>query len=217
MEPPAHHLPTTIEEGVSPVIPAQQSPVHRRTGSDHYYEDVDPRFVVDSESVPAIGMAHDNASARHSLLPNALTPGPGGISRQPSPASQALSTPEEQRANIMDHGDSYDNLPGGARSPAGSDISHFTSISQRGINPNWRPSGPPSMGGGPAYAPPMQKKNERNDMILGANPDFTLPGMGPPRNTARGGGYRGGRGAPMVRRPPGQSGLTPQGRYPTEM
>ncbi|KMU87031.1 hypothetical protein CIHG_04971 [Coccidioides immitis H538.4] len=35
---------------------------------------------------------------------------------------------------------SSDGLPGGARSSAVSEASHFTSISQRGINPKWRPA-----------------------------------------------------------------------------
>lgn len=99
----------------------------------------------------------------------------------------------------------------GALSPAMSDTSNFTSVSQRGVNPNWRP--PPGYGPGPGPAPsgpsPAQRRNERNDMILGQNPDFMLPGM---RGPARGGG---GRGRGMGR--PNQNGLTPPGRYPSEM
>lgn len=83
----------------------------------------------------------------------------------------------------------YDEMraaAGGTRSPAESEHSNFTSISQRGINPQWNP--PPM----PARRPVQQ----RQDMILD-NPDFKLPGG---RSTAAG-----------KRRLPG---MTPESAYP---
>lgn len=108
---------------------------------------------------------------------------------------------------------SYENLPTGMRSPTGSDTSHFTSVSQRGINPNWRPpqSGGflgPGSAGAPSTASAAQRRRE--DVILNANPDFSLPGL-------RGGRAGRGRGGPTRGTLLGPSGLTPQGRYPTEM
>lgn len=107
---------------------------------------------------------------------------------------------------------SSENLPTGMRSPTGSDTSHFTSVSQRGINPNWRPPQPggflgPGSAGAPSTASAAQRRRE--DVILNANPDFSLPGL-------RGGRAGRGRGGP-TRGALGPSGLTPQGRYPTEM
>ncbi|KAK4543403.1 hypothetical protein LTR36_005546 [Oleoguttula mirabilis] len=123
---------------------------------------------------------------------------------------------------------SYENLPEGARSPGeGSEASHFTSVSQRGINPNWRP-GPGSAYAGSAMGAPSSAsavQRRREDVILNANPDFSLPGMGPSGRNAGGGRGRGGRGGPgmgmgamrgVQRSPtnPTAMGLTPSGRYP---
>lgn len=112
---------------------------------------------------------------------------------------------------------SYETLPEGARSPGeGSEASHFTSVSQRGINPNWRPGVGSAYGGGsmaPSSASAAQRRKE--DVILNANPDFSLPGM---RIGGRGRGR--GRGGMMRVYPPPTAatmGLTPSGRYPTDI
>ncbi len=64
----------------------------------------------------------------------------------------------------------------GLISPAASDHSNMTSISQRGVNPNWRPQDGvrPAHLGVPSRrpAPPQQQR----DMLLNSNPDFELPG-----------------------------------------
>lgn len=97
---------------------------------------------------------------------------------------------------------SYDDLPEGARSPAESEHSTFTSISQRGINPRWNPPAPtmmsaygagPGPGGPPGpygppgppgpYRPPGHMISRRpardpNEMLLNTNPDFSLPTAG---------------------------------------
>ncbi|KAL6795099.1 SUR7/PalI family domain-containing protein [Trichoderma sp. SZMC 28012] len=70
----------------------------------------------------------------------------------------------------------YDDMrggPDGTRSPAESEHSNFTSISQRGINPQWSPQPP---------MPQRRPVQQRHDMILD-NPDFRLPGG---RSTAAG-------------------------------
>ncbi|KAL9084587.1 MAG: hypothetical protein Q9165_008013 [Trypethelium subeluteriae] len=117
---------------------------------------------------------------------------------------------------------SYETLPSGSRSPGEeSDISHFTSISQRGVNPNWRPPPPtgampsydgagygggtspipgagPGYGGPPRMMPPLQQRargnGQREDLLLAGAPDFSLPGVGPGGRGA-GGGRGGMRGA----------------------
>lgn len=64
---------------------------------------------------------------------------------------------------------------GGARSPAESERSNFTSISQRGVNPRWEPQ-PPMPNQGPPARRPVQMKQQRQDVLLNNNPDFQLPG-----------------------------------------
>ncbi|KAI9163344.1 pH-response regulator protein palI/prr-5 [Paramyrothecium foliicola] len=71
-------------------------------------------------------------------------------------------------------------LHNGARSPAESERSNFTSISQRGVNPRWNP--PPPMPQGPQ----RRQGQKRQDMLLDM-PDFQLPG-GPGGPAPRGGG-----------------------------
>lgn len=59
----------------------------------------------------------------------------------------------------------------GSRSPAESERSNFTSISQRGVNPRWNPHPPmPNQ-----HMPVRRQVQQRQDMILD-NPDFQLPG-----------------------------------------
>ncbi|POR37585.1 pH-response regulator protein palI/RIM9 [Tolypocladium paradoxum] len=86
---------------------------------------------------------------------------------------------------------------GGARSPAESERSNFTSISQRGVNPRWNPNHPPmpQYQGVPSRRP-VQQQQQRQDMLLD-NPDFQLPGNRPQ------GAQRGG------------PGMTPESAYPT--
>ncbi|KAI1493977.1 pali-domain-containing protein [Biscogniauxia mediterranea] len=75
----------------------------------------------------------------------------------------------------------------GARSPAISERSGFTSVSQRGINPHWNP--PPGQGYG-QQIPPRRPVNRNEVNILNSNPDFQLPSGrgGPSRSPPRGGG-----------------------------
>jgi len=195
---------------LSPIQASPQSARHHRTDSEPYYEDVDPRFATEQQ--PPI------AAAPRSPVPHALTPGPrmGGQQQQPDPYRgdypQQHLHPNSGSGNFhpadsgssLDRDSSYENIAEGARSPAGSDASQFTSVSQRGVNPNWRPppGGPGGMGGGYGSGPNPQRR--RDDMILGANPDFALPGSG--GRGGRGGyGPRGGRGGMMG--PPAKDGI----------
>lgn len=148
----------------------------------------------------------------------------GGSAVAPHMASSANpslsdSDPHLDPNHVLAVGDSssQENLPDGARSPNGggseraSEASHFTSISERPVNPNWR--GPDGGGGygphGGAYRPQQQPRRE--DVILGANPDFSIPGMGPARGGGRP-GRLGGAGAAAT-----SQGVVPGGRYPTDI
>ena len=79
--------------------------------------------------------------SRGPTLPSALMPGPAG---EPKPKDS-------------------DDLPEAPGSPTTSEISHFTSISQRPINPRWQP--PPA---------PLKPAQQRTNMLLENNPDFDL-------------------------------------------
>ncbi|KAL2807681.1 SUR7/PalI family-domain-containing protein [Aspergillus granulosus] len=77
-------------------------------------------------------------------VPSALTPGNSG---EPKPKEDGEERPS---------------------SPAASEVSHYTSISERPVNPKWRP--PPM---------PAQAAQKRRDVLLENNPDFDLrAGMG---------------------------------------
>jgi hypothetical protein len=106
--------------------------------------------------------------AKHNALPQ-QTP----TSLMPGSQPQLMASP------------SYDSVNEG---PA-SDSSHFTSISERGINPAWRPdhgSGAYGPGGVPHRGPPPPQQQQR-DFLLSGNPDFEL---------GRSKGATGARGAP---------------------
>lgn len=165
----------------SPDAPVGQSrgpPPPAAAEGGGYYEDVDPRFA--QPSGPPVGGA------------------PGGGGGGGVPRGRSTPPPPIQINNgAMD----YDDIPQGARSPAESEKSNFTSISQRGINPRWNPPPPTLMPGfsGPSQRRPMPN---RNDVLLNNNPDFELPGLG--------GGPRGGG---NNNRGPG-GGMIPGSAYP---
>ncbi|KAF2273703.1 pali-domain-containing protein [Westerdykella ornata] len=193
--------------GLSPIqdspveLPAQSSVVGARTSG--YFEDVEPRFA---EPVgPPAGP-----------LPSSLMPG-GFSASAPNLPNSSLGTGDPG----LLRNPSYDDIPEGARSPrspAASDTSHFTSVSQRGINPNWRPP-PPGMGD-PAlpgqYPPYGRRPIRKEDVILeanAANPDFAVPGAEFGRGRGRGRG-KGGRGGPVAPATMNNMGMGTAGRYP---
>lgn len=158
---------------------------------------------------------------------NAIAPQPEHIYHSPTSMARRGPTSDEDnrdqlplenggglsaRQIIPSNSDFLEAIPDGARSPGeGSEASHFTSVSQRGINPNWMP--PPGMGRGGmtqvSSASAVQRRKE--DVILTANPDFSLPTMPGQRGRGRGGA---GPATMTGRGPMGGMGLTPAGRYP---
>lgn len=147
-----------------------RAPSHAHYPSgDNYYEDIDPRFAEPEPAMP---------TAPPSVHPTSLMPGGQTTDRNGPPTHLQPST-------------SYDSIQEGTRSLAESDVSNYTSISQRGVNPDWRP-GPGEMTA-PALAPRgvLNRKplpQQQRDVLLQNNPDFEL-GSGLRGN---GGGDRGG-------------------------
>jgi len=142
---------------------------------------VDPRFA-------------ETPTATNSMVPGPLAP--NYVHGASSGSLQPLG---------MDGNNSYEDVQSGSRSPAESDRSNFTSVSQRGVNPRW--NGGQSGYGGSGPMPNRRPVNAtpRNDILLNSNPDFQLPG-----GRGRGGGP--GRG-----RIPGQipgGGIVPGSAYP---
>ncbi|KAK7204132.1 SUR7/PalI family-domain-containing protein [Myxozyma melibiosi] len=113
---------------------------------------------------------------------------PGG-GPQPQPyASRPMYPPEFAQPS------SY--VPAPPHSPDGSISSQFTSVSQRGVNPRYYtggPTAPPKMQQSLQPLPPQtggaltaaqQAKRDRTEMMLRANPDFTIEGIAPTRRGA---------------------------------
>jgi hypothetical protein len=218
---------------MSPGYPNRPNP----QSADSYYEDPDPTFAAAS-SPPRNPAGPAGAGALPASLMAGGGPGPSGNTPlAPGPAARAAMSPPPRlqttdggalmapQAAILDRNSSSSSLPEGARSPTASETSHYTSVSQRGINPNWdgprvsplslqqqqqQARGGGRMGGGPG----------REEVLLGGNPDFSLPGMGSPRGGLagtglRGGGFRGRGGSGMGRGGGGAGyGMTPNTRYP---
>lgn len=210
------------------IRPMQQaSPPHRsglasRTPSDVYIEDVDPRFAP--ESVPPVPMAPPQYRQPSHQQPDGTDTRPAryvpgvdhhvGTNFHPLQRQQFNSTPPRDLDNSSSVYDGGDTAVSRTRSPAQSETSNFTSVSQRGINPAWRPQAPPSMAGSAYGGSQASARNGRwksEDTILAANPDFALPGMGMgrggpgPRGRGRSRGGGGGIGPSMLG----------EGRYPT--
>lgn len=191
--------PPDRNDTASPVeLPAADMISSRATAvprpSDSYYEDVAPAF--DNTRMP-------NTHAHPAALTPGGTPMPPSLfplqipeqpvhqhqQRQPQPQPQPQYQHQHQHQHqYHQHQHQHQQteaeaLRDGQRSPAMSTTSNFTSISQRPLNPNWQPG----------YAPPMpaQRRGPTSSQLLGGNPDFELPGVGP-----RG---RGGRGMGMGR------------------
>lgn len=135
------------------------------------------------------------------LRPGISPPGSAGSAQRPGetsyvedidprfaepPVVAPVSRPTPPPVIDTDH--PYDSIPEGALSPAISEHSTFTSISQRGVNPRWPgnqlPAAPQYQGMPPRRPVPQQ---QLNNVLLDNNPDFQLPGArGPSR---AGGGY----------------------------
>lgn len=154
-----------------------------------------------------------SSPAHPSALPPPLRPGGSPVGRgsprpRPSPAHETsyvedidprFAEPPVVAPPIIDRRPSpppeidtdnpYDSIPEGARSPAESEHSTFTSISQRGINPRWSGNKPPPMMGSVYQGMPPRRPAPQLNNILLDNPDFALPGG--PRGAGRGAAGRG--------------------------
>ena len=153
----------------SPLSPVNPSSHVRTNSSGNYYEDVDPRFT-DSSPPPSHPVPP---------IPRSLTPGGGNAQELPSQSSN-IHPPLPGR---MESSNSYEAMQEGARSPTVSDTSNYTSISQRGVNSNWRSpppaDGAPGMGiGGIPNRRPIQQQQQQQQQqptdVLHTNPDFEL-------------------------------------------
>ena len=215
---PVHHSPVELPASqyhTSPQPQDQHSPIHvRNTSADNYYEDVSPRFADSDPMAQTSG-----------VLPSALLPGhnvdAAPIHHQNHQQQQYLQPQHREERSPGGHlqpSNSYESIQEGTRSPAESDNSNFTSVSQRGVNPDWRPApgqhigggggnggGPGGMGGNGGYGgmgvggvpnrrPIQPAMQQQRDLLLASNPDFEVPSMAGGRGGRNGGGGRGGRG-----------------------
>ncbi|KAL9135230.1 MAG: hypothetical protein Q9175_003583 [Cornicularia normoerica] len=155
-------------------LPQAHAPGHGRNQSsaDAYYEDVDPRFVAPIADTARQTQATESSGA----VPSSLMP---GISQAPSDLRQA----QHPTIETIDPSSSYEELQDGQMSPA----SDMTSISQRGVNPDWRP-GMEATGGQRSRQANLdvpgrreqKHQQQQRDILLSSNPDFELPsGSGP--------------------------------------
>jgi len=172
-----HRTPSPLNpaaHGTQPVeLPTGHQSARKRTVSgDNYYEDVAPQFA-------------EQPSAHPSMMPAALAPGNYGNGGSSGGSSGNLRI----HPGGLDGNNSYEDLQSGSRSPAESDRSNFTSVSQRGINPRWNGNG-----GQQNYAPMPNRRPvgppqpRREDLLLNSNPDFQLPGGRGGRGAASAGG-----------------------------
>ncbi|KAI9833228.1 MAG: regulator of ime2 [Phylliscum demangeonii] len=159
-----------------------RSPTHVRVGSgdSDYYEDVDPRFM---DNEPRSAPAPLPTSLQVASHPHAIAP------PMPLPTHAVRDGDHEPEHATMAISRSYEDM----HDIAHSDASHFTSISQRAVNPHWQPAPPPV---------PVPRRTQ--DVLLMGNNDFELPSAGRPRTH-----QPGPTSAPMMGPRPGAS------RYPT--
>jgi len=202
---PPIELVVTHSNSDRPAYPPSRGP-HQRVNSgssDVYYEDVNPRFAAESNPAPPIPAEHER---QEQSIPHLFQPGGHDGQRQFGPSPNEMLRPT---SGEIDPVSSCEDLQQGTRSPAESEASNFTSVSQRGVNPNWRPGYPGEVGNfgpgsAPAYGLPgvmrkpvgmgmqaRQEQQNKKDLLFAGNPDFEIPGMGPNRS-GRGGGVGGG-------------------------
>ncbi|KAB8356532.1 hypothetical protein FH972_024114 [Carpinus fangiana] len=160
---------------------ALHGPGVTQQSSDNYYEDVDARFAQENRSV------HESAPAP-APMPSTLVPGYG---QQPVSYVQHMDLNREPSQSSV-YTDPQGDMDLRAKSPAHSDNSNFTSISQRGVNPNWQPDGagapmgPSGYRGGSHLSSRGPAPRRAQDTLLNGNPDFSLPGMGSSAGARRG-------------------------------
>lgn len=165
--PPDRNDTAPVELPAADMIPPRATAIPRP--SDSYYEDVAPAF--DNTRMP-------NTRAHPAALTPGGTPMPSSLFPLQLPEQPVLQHQHQHQHQHRQQTEA-EALRDGQRSPAMSITSNFTSISQRPLNPNWQPP------------MPAQRRGPTPSQLLGGNPDFELPGVGP-----RG---RGGRGMGMGR------------------
>ena len=177
--------------GSTPQAPASVGHRRNQSSADNYYEDVDPRFVVPSPPIDSrlqtqqTQQIQSSTTVPSSLMPGIASSGP----RQERPVQSVQPAIE-----TIDPSSSYESIQDGQRSP-GSENSNMTSISQRGVNPNWRPP-PDQQRPGQAHlgVPGRRPVQQQRDVLFNSNPDFEVPG-----------GARSGRGPPPLQEQHGQA------------
>lgn len=127
----------------------------RKTFADNYYEDVDPRFA-NPEPLAA--------------LPTSLIPGGNQFAHKP-PNRSSNNSPARFHPSI-----SYESIPEEGRRP--SDASNITSVSQRGVNPNLRPSIAANGMGAGVIPDRNPARSLQQNSVLQSNPDFEIPERG---------------------------------------
>lgn len=185
-----------------------------------YYEDVDPRFDDNPEEdleptrvyrtplppTQTSPLQHARRPSRHLDIGDESLP----ISTLPRHRSYNSLDGQIPRSNGGVGGNVDDEDRSGPRSPAASTSSHFTSVSQRGVNPRWQPQPPPQFIGGNNIGNDgmytRRNNRPRNDQMnfLAGNPDFELP-LG--RSGKRSGPGAGGGSIPVTA-------IDTGGRYP---
>lgn len=184
VELPAQNITRKARSDSRPIAHTSGSHRRNKSSADNYYEDVDPRFAAQEQSRDTIRQNPNIQSS--SAVPSSLMPGLSNIpSDLPQPVHSAIET--------VDPSSSYESIHDGHRSPA-SDNSNMTSISQRRVNPNWRP--PPDGGnyrvGQANLIPPgRRQQHQQRDMLLNTNPDFEIAGVREARVPPAMGGQQG--------------------------
>ncbi|TQS36896.1 hypothetical protein Golomagni_02645 [Golovinomyces magnicellulatus] len=155
------------------------------------YREASPRNIPQRPWSPSASSSNYESSLQYSKSQSA-TPAP--FAPQPIKIIPGFQTgiPLEKDADL-------DYFNAGPRSPADSEMSSFTSISQRDVNPKWKAENnnePPRK----AMFHERTEMKQQHDILFQANPDFTIPvgrgGRGMPRGSAvpRGRQIRRGRG-----------------------
>ena len=141
-----------------------------------YYEEADGRYEDPS---PMYSQRPHNGAPPRNQYPT------GG-------GAQANLLRNGSSDSVNNNGDLRDHPV--TRSPTASVSSHFTSVSQRGINPRWQPPPPPPApafdGGSRGGSPRSQRARNNNLDHLAGFDDFSLPNTtrkkyNPPSNLAR--------------------------------
>ncbi|KKZ60709.1 hypothetical protein EMCG_04636 [[Emmonsia] crescens] len=184
------HIPMddTVARGFIGLQPEEQTNQHDRSPTSMYNEQIDyvpPRAAWEQHlREPTLPVIERQSPSPHGRPSDPRNPEPYARNNTQSPIARSTSRGhyyEDVDPRFAESTDipaaltpgstgelqprtSFEDLPEDSHSPAASEISHFTSISQRGVNPKWRSP----------EAENRRDKQRRQDMLLGNNPDFEL-------------------------------------------